>query len=419
MKKKSYLLFLCLFCSVCLWGQNELSEKLAGSADNLGKEPLYPFLHHIPDSIIITQGKDTLLQGISGNIIFYPAYSQNGGNNKTKIATINGKVYFFDYQPDPNELRVIEPDEESFKIKPREESLKLKATLYYLIRNQLSDSVKIIPATDVLIYTSNKEKSKKFFKTNSSGLFKETFSKDELEDTLVFSGTDKSKTSVLIKNIGIDECDIYMFKEIKKVKFDTCNFKIRVRGAKPAIYLYPTTEQQIKVNLDFKGKLGTTYPKLNSGWTVTAKPNGEITNLADARKFNYLFWEGTYDFPLSHSNYPSGFIVSKKELEKFLIEKLSYIGLNNNELNDFIVYWLPRLEKNEYNLIYFFINDNIDNCAFLNVTPKPDTEIRLFMEFKAVDKNYQIPTQILPHIQRKGFTLVEWGGGMYDNNKVE
>jgi hypothetical protein len=144
-----------------------------------------------------------------------------------------------------------------------------------------------------------------------------------------------------------------------------------------------------------------------------------LKNLKDNREYNYLFWEGILNFSSSHFDYKSGFVVAKEDLEKFLLDKLSYIGLNNSEINDFIVYWLPQLEKNEYNLVHFFINDNIDNSAFLDVKPKPDTEIRLFMEFKAVDKSYKIEEQKLPKIERKGFTLVEWGGGISGQNKIE
>lgn len=195
--------------------------------------------------------------------------------------------------------------------------------------------------------------------------------------------------------------------------------EIEVTAYKPAIYLYPTQEQKTTIQLDFKGQLGTTYPKYNQGWNVIAKPNGEILNLTDNRKYTYLFWEGAAKFPESHFDYKNGFVVAKNELDKFLLEKLSYIGLNNTEINDFIVYWLPQMEKNEYNLVHFFINDNIDNSAFLNVNPKPDTEIRIFMEFKAVDKSFQIKEQILPKIERKGFTLVEWGGGIIGKNRIE
>ena len=47
----------------------------------------------------------------------------------------------------------------------------------------------------------------------------------------------------------------------------------------------------------------------------------------------------------------------------------------------------------------------------LNVTPAPETVIRINMEFKALDAPIQVKEQQLPETPiRKGFTLVEWGG---------
>jgi len=219
-------------------------------------------------------------------------------------------------------------------------------------------------------------------------------------------------TIISIQEIKQPFWDLYLTKEIKDPV-------IRVRGRKPVIYIYPLKEETVSLKLDLHGTLGTTFPKYNNEWTVTAKPNGELTNLADKRKYNYLFWEGECIFPPAHRQYANGFVVAMADLNQFLINKLTYLGLSNTEINDFCVYWLPQLEKNEYNLIHFFVNDNIDNCCFLQVNPKPDTEIRVFMEFKSVDKNLKIAEQPLPHLTRKGYTIIEWGGGIYGSNKLE
>jgi hypothetical protein len=96
------------------------------------------------------------------------------------------------------------------------------------------------------------------------------------------------------------------------------------------------------------------------------------------------------------------------------------MGLNETEINDFIVYWLPALNKNETNFIHFWVNDDIDHSSRLEVEPKPETVIRIFMEYKAYDgKSPKLPEQQLPQTVRKGFTLVEWGGGAIGTSKVE
>ena len=40
---------------------------------------------------------------------------------------------------------------------------------------------------------------------------------------------------------------------------------------KPVIYLYPETETEVTVQLDFDGELTCTYPAYDNGWTVTAR----------------------------------------------------------------------------------------------------------------------------------------------------
>ncbi len=179
---------------------------------------------------------------------------------------------------------------------------------------------------------------------------------------------------------------------------------------KPLIYLYPTQKTDIILSINFKGKLLTTFPQYEGKWNVTAYPDGKIFDKKSQRFYNSLFWDGTQNFPMEHYKYKSGFVVSKNDLTDFLIEKLEYLGLNNSETNDFVQYWLPILEKNETNFIHFYVNDDYDVISKNNISPKPDTSIRIFMEFYGLDKSIEISEQILSKTERKGFTLVEWGG---------
>ena len=191
---------------------------------------------------------------------------------------------------------------------------------------------------------------------------------------------------------------------------------------KPAIYLYPTKKEKISIIHDFKGKILTTYPAYDRSWEVIAEPDGKLLNIKDNRYYNYLFWDGEFQFSDDHYVFDSGFYVEKKNLVNFLQEKLTHIGLNAVELNDFIIYWLPILNRNELNFIHFSINDNISNSSFLEVTPKPDTEIVIFMEFKRIEKGEKqqnLKEQILQAFERNGFTLVEWGGSEINKLKIQ
>lgn len=189
-------------------------------------------------------------------------------------------------------------------------------------------------------------------------------------------------------------------KETKDIKPE------ETKDAKPVIYLYPTSEQTVSVELDYKGKLTCTYPEYNDGWKVKARPDGTLTNLLDNREYSYLFWEGISNTKWDMSK---GFVVKGSETKDFLQEKLEYLGLTPKEYNEFIVYWLPIMQENKYNLITF-AGEEYENSAPLKIIPKPDSILRVMMVFKPLNKPINIEEQELKRFVRKGFTVVEWGG---------
>ena len=177
---------------------------------------------------------------------------------------------------------------------------------------------------------------------------------------------------------------------------------------KPIIYLYPENEINVNVKLGYPSLLTTTYPKYNDGWNVLAKPNGELVDKT-GRTYYGLYWEGKNYI---NNNYTDGFVVAKADLVGFLEEKLAILGLTEREANEFIIYWLPILEKSEYNLIRFENIDIINREMPLSISPAPDTIIRVLMEYKGIDNVIDIPEQKLVTPVRKGFTVVEWGGSL-------
>ena len=138
---------------------------------------------------------------------------------------------------------------------------------------------------------------------------------------------------------------------------------------------------------------------------MTAQPGGILTD-AEGRTYNYLYWEGVtsteYDFS-------QGFCVPGKDTAAFLEDALARLGLTRREANEFIVYWLPRMEPNPYNLIAFQATAYTDH-ARLTITPEPDSLLRVFMAWQPLDTQEDIPAQNLPAFDRTGFTVVEWGG---------
>lgn len=175
---------------------------------------------------------------------------------------------------------------------------------------------------------------------------------------------------------------------------------------KPVIYLYPEEKTRVSIALDFDGQLTSTYPAYEDGWTVDASPDGTLTDPATGRQYYCLFWEGIsqteYDFS-------TGFCVSGENTAAFLEKALSDLGLTEQEANEFIIYWLPKMEHNPYNLISFQTEAYTDSAA-LTIDPAPDTLIRVFMAWQGLDRPVGIEPQTLTPPDRTGFTVVEWGG---------
>ena len=105
-----------------------------------------------------------------------------------------------------------------------------------------------------------------------------------------------------------------------------------------------------------------------------------------------------------------GFCVEGKDTTAFLEEKLAKLGLTEREAEEFIIYWLPKLENNKYNYIRFASKEEINTDMPLNITPSPDTTIRVLMTYKKLNKPINVEEQIITTPERKGFVAVEWGG---------
>lgn len=176
---------------------------------------------------------------------------------------------------------------------------------------------------------------------------------------------------------------------------------------KPVIYLYGYKNEEVSVKLDLDGELTCTYPKYDktNGWVVTAKNDSTLVD-KNGQSYTYLYWEGaintTYDFS-------AGFCVKGSETGVFLDKKLKELGLTRREANEFITYWLPEMEGNNYNIISFQTKAYTDH-AKLNINPKPDKMFRVFMAWYSANDPVDIPEQEFTIPRRDGKILVEWGG---------
>ncbi len=180
---------------------------------------------------------------------------------------------------------------------------------------------------------------------------------------------------------------------------------IPVAPEKPVIYLYPEEITDVTVTLDYQGRLTCTYPAYENGWQVTAAPDGTLTDKT-GQTYSYLYWEGENE---GEYDFSRGFCVKGSDTAAFLEQALADLGLTRREANEFIVYWLPRMEGNPYNLLAFQ-QEAYTDTAPLTITPAPDSVLRVFLAWKPLAEPVDIQPQELPAFERAGFTVVEWGG---------
>lgn len=182
-----------------------------------------------------------------------------------------------------------------------------------------------------------------------------------------------------------------------------------VEMGKPVIYLYPKQEQKVFVLPKPEGGITVSEPALGNGWNVTAYPDGKIVDQSK-KVWPYLFWEGYSNIETPKE----GFLVHQNELDNFFNEKLSYLGLVKKEIEDFKEYWLEQLNEDKYYFISFISQTELDEHAPIIVKPKPDTVIRVYFDYKAVDSSFTFTEQKLKKgPKRNGFTMTEWGGNLH------
>ena len=207
---------------------------------------------------------------------------------------------------------------------------------------------------------------------------------------------------------------IILDKSIDNVEFNTNNISKPLDDSKliiamkPIIYLYPDKDMEVSVKLKNKDYITSSYPKYYDGWKVIAKKDGNLIDMDTNRNLYSLYYENKnlVDFKIEQE----GFIVKGNEIAEFLEEKLEILGLNERESEEFIIYWLPKLEENKYNYIRFASLDEINTNMPLEITPKPDKVIRILMTFKGLEEPIDIQEQKLEKNSRNGFTVFEWGG---------
>ncbi len=176
--------------------------------------------------------------------------------------------------------------------------------------------------------------------------------------------------------------------------------------AKPIVYLYPTAPTAVSVKVGANVTVSDPlYPV--SGWkNVWARPNGQLTYRG--KSYDSLFWEGQ-----GYGDYPgivSGTVVKRADVVKTIRAQLAAQGLNAKETKDFMTFWEPKIPNKHYVRLTWLNTSQMNRLAPLTISPKPQTLIRVFLDMDGLDTPITLPAQQLIKVERKGFTVVEWGG---------
>ena len=232
-----------------------------------------------------------------------------------------------------------------------------------------------------------------------------------------------NKISILINRMANDtEMENYRLQKKNKIenkdnsdsnesdnKKDLNHIDWTPDAVKPIIYLYPENTTELTVTLGKPEKISCSYPKYVNGWHVLAEKSGKLIDLDTNKELYSLYWEGKNNTEKRYI--PSeGFIIKGEDSAEFLEEKLEILGLNWKEAEEFIIYWLPKLEENKYNYIRFATLDEINEFMPLEISEEPDTMIRILMQYKGLEEPVEVTEQKLETPERKGFVVVEWGG---------
>jgi hypothetical protein len=193
------------------------------------------------------------------------------------------------------------------------------------------------------------------------------------------------------------------------IAFLNSDYKPAVECGKPVVYLYPekTTSFTVKVG----AQMTKTDPAYDGKWQGVAEPNGQLTVAGNI--YPYLFWEG-----LGYGVYPTidfGRIVERSSVESEIRSDLSAMNLNAQETADFLDFWMPKMPDSKYVRLSWLTNKEMDKLAQMSISPKPQSIIRVFLDFSGLNSKIDLKSQVLPTFARTGFTAVEWGGLLKGN----
>ena len=173
---------------------------------------------------------------------------------------------------------------------------------------------------------------------------------------------------------------------------------------KPNIYLYPDIESAISVKLNFPngGYITISDPDYGDGWNVNVKPNGLIDD-----EHTYLFYECKIP---NLCQLEEGWVVDHDSLSSFFSSELESLLFREQEIADFIEYWIPILIENDTYAIYPQYSGDIEQMVTIECDISPNSMNRVWYyvrEYSEDEDSLSLPSP--KTFERNGFHIMEWG----------
>jgi hypothetical protein len=215
---------------------------------------------------------------------------------------------------------------------------------------------------------------------------------------------------------------MYDFKSQHRVKilFYATQNRYMIEADKPILYIYNKDETDCSIKINPRGEFSFTYPAHNEKWEFVTKSDGTLKTASG--EYPYLFWEGESSHlryvkssnELSQLSLANAYQINTDSTISFLESQLNQFGLNDRERTDFITYWGPRIQEQDYALIQFIWGEGYtEHIGSIDMTPKPESSLRLFMlmsNLDALNPKIQTTPLLVSPLKRNGLTLIEWGG---------
>ncbi|KAF9464631.1 hypothetical protein BDZ94DRAFT_1161638 [Collybia nuda] len=208
--------------------------------------------------------------------------------------------------------------------------------------------------------------------------------------------------------------------------------KQAVRGSrlakKPVIYLFSPDNVDVSVAVTLSPELRFTtmnpiVPVQHQPtghkvhWDIRTQADGTLTEQATGLELSSLFWEADTnlidiqsnhtrlnrpaaqdvdDFSLSNCDVSDSDSVTLpvSEVTGYLEKALTGLGLHTEARTSFITFWLPSFLKHKYVALRFIPQATFSRIAPIDIIPKPDIVIRVFMIFKGVSDLSYWPSSV-------------------------